>query len=175
MLYFVRHGRTDNNVNKILTGREDVCLNDEGIKQAHELKEKIKDLDFSLIFCSPLKRAKQTCQIINEKNINVVIRDELVERSFGKYENKKYDVIDGDKCWNYFLDEYKEIESLKELFGRVYKFLDEIKEEYKEKDILIVAHNDIGRAFYCYFNGIPLDGDVRNLSLGNASIVSYKF
>lgn len=175
MLYFIRHGKTNNNVNKILTGREDVCLNEEGISQANVAKEKIKDLNIDLIFCSPLKRARQTCEIINEKKIKVVIKDELVERSFGKYENKNYDLIDGDKCWNYFLDEYKEIESLKEVFGRVYKFLDEIKEEYNNKNILIVAHNDIGRAIYCYFNGIPLDGDVRKLSKNNAEIVSYNF
>ena len=133
-------------------------------------------MKIDLILCSPLIRAKQTCLIINElHNAPIIIKDELIERDFGKYESKEYSCIDGDKAWNYYLDYYKgEMETIKEVFDRVYTLLDEIKEKYINKNILIVAHNDIGRALNCYFNGIPKDGDLRELSLPNAEIIKYE-
>lgn len=177
MLYFVRHGQTNHNLNKLLAGHCDIELNETGIQQAYEAKEQSSNLNIDLIYCSPLTRARQTCTIINEcHNAKVIFKDVLIERNFGKYESKDYSKIDGEKCWNYFDTTYdKKIESLKEVFGRVYKFLDEIKEEYKYKNILIVAHNDIGRAIYCYFNGLPSDGNVRNINFKNSEIVSYDY
>ena len=177
MLYFIRHGKTDYNLNNLLAGRCDIGLNEEGFYQAKEAKLDSKKIELYLIFCSPLLRAKQTCLIINEEhNAPVIIKDELIERDFKLYEGKQYSCINGDEAWNYYLDAYEgELETIKEVFERVYKFLDEIKDKYKEKNILIVAHNDIGRAIHCYFNGIPEDGNLRNLSMPNAKIIKYNF
>lgn len=177
MLYFIRHGQTKHNVEHILTGRLDIPLNEEGVKQVEQAGIESKDLHFDVIFCSPLNRAKQTCDAINKyHNAPVIISEELIERTYGKYENKKFSSIDREKCWNYFLDiDKKGIETPKSIFGRVYAFLDKIKEEYKDKDVLIVAHNGIGRAIYCYFNGIPRDGNLLSFEMPNAKIISYKF
>ena len=175
MLYFVRHGQTNHNLNKLLAGRCDISLNENGLKQAHELAFKSKNIHFDLIFCSPLLRAKQTCEIINkEHDATVIIKEELVERDFGIYESKEYSCIESNKAWNYYSDAYNgEMESLKDVFKRVNKVLEEIKIKYKGKNILIVAHNDIGRAIHCYFNGIPENGELLDLSFSNADIVEY--
>lgn len=177
MLYFIRHGQTNHNLNKLLAGKCDIELNEVGVKQAKEASYNLKNINLDIIFCSPLKRARQTCSIINEgHSCPVVIDESLIERDFGIYESKDYSCIDGSKAWNYYLDAYKgEMETLKEVFERVYNFLNKIKEEYKDKHVLIVAHNDIGRAIYCYFNGIPLDGNVQNISSSNASVSAYDF
>ena len=177
MLYFVRHGQTNHNLNKLLAGRCDIDLNETGIKQAKETSKKAKDLKIDLILCSPLKRAKQTCLIINkEHNAPIVIKEELLERDFGIYESKDYSCIEGDKAWNYYLDAYAgEMETIKEVFERVYKLLDEIEEKYSNKNIIIVAHNDIGRAIHCYFNKIPNDGDVRCFGVQNSQILEYEW
>jgi len=177
MLYFVRHGQTADNVNHILTGRMDIPLNDEGIKQVEQAGIESKDLHFDIIFCSPLNRARQTCEAINKyHNTPVIISEELIERTYGKYEGKPSSSIDREKCWNYFLDmDKKGMEPPKSIFGRVYAFLDKIKEEYKDKNVLIVAHNGIGRAIYCYFNGIPSDGNLLSFEMPNAKIIAYKF
>ncbi len=177
MLYFIRHGQTQQNVEHILTGRQDIPLNETGIKQVEEEAIRVKDYHFDLIFCSPLKRAIQTCEAINKyHNAPIIVTDELIERTYGKYENKRFNSIDREKCWNYFLDINKGgIETPKEIFGRVYAFLDKIKEEYKNKKILIVAHNGIGRAIYCYFNGIPEDGNLLSFDMPNAKVIEYKW
>lgn len=176
MLYFVRHGQTNHNLNKLLAGRCDIELNETGLKQTENSAFSLKKLKIDIIYCSPLTRAKQTCLEINKyHNVDVVFKDELLERDFGKYESCSYSSIDGEKCWNYYDNTYdNEIETLKNVFKRVNSFLETIKEEYKNKNVLIVAHNDIARAIYCYFNGIPSDGDVRNINASNAKIIEYK-
>lgn len=177
MLYFVRHGQTDHNINHILTGRLDVPLNETGLKQVEQVGIDSKDLKIDIIFRSPLNRVKQTCEAINKyHNAPVIVSEELIERSYGKYEGKTLASIDREKSWNYFEDMYlKVMETPRELFGRVYAFLDKIKVEYKDKNILIVAHNGIGRAIYCYFNGIPSDGNLLSFEMPNAKIIEYKF
>lgn len=177
MLYFIRHGQTEENVKHILTGRRDIPLNEEGKRQVELEGEKNKNMNIDLIFCSPLYRAKQTCEAINKyHNCKVIITDELIERTYGKYEGKPSSCIDREKCWNYFEDMSKGgMETPRMLFGRIYAFLDKIKEEYKDKDVLIVAHNGIGRAIYCYFNGLPNDGNLLSFEMPNAKIISYKF
>lgn len=82
MIYFVRHGETDYNLEGIVQGQLDIPLNNKGIHQAHELKNKLKVLDIDVIFSSPLLRAKQTAQIIHE-NLNVEIKyDERLKEFF---------------------------------------------------------------------------------------------
>lgn len=177
MLYFIRHGQTEENVRHILTGRRDVPLNEVGEKQVEEEGIRQKDINIDLIFCSPLQRARKTCEAINKyHNAQVIYTDEVIERTYGKYEGKSSSSINREKSWNYFADYDKGgMETPRMLFGRVYAFLDKIKEEYQDKDVLIVAHNGIGRAIYCYFNGIPLSGDLLSFEMPNAKIIKYEF
>lgn len=177
MLYFVRHGQTNYNLNKLLAGHTDIELNETGIEQAKKTADIAKDLKIDLIYCSPLKRAKRTCSEINKfHNAKVIIKEELIERSFGKYEGCPYSSVDGVKCWDYYDCTYeKEVESLEKVFKRVYAFLEEIKGECKIKNVLIVAHNDIGRALHCYFNGIPRDGKLLNVSVENAKVIEFNY
>ena len=52
-VFLVRHGQTDTNINNLYNFRgEDI--NQKGIQQAEDLREKIKDMDFDIIYCSPL-------------------------------------------------------------------------------------------------------------------------
>lgn len=65
----VRHGETDwNKVGKI-QGHTDIELNENGIRQAYACAEYLNNAPFELIITSPLKRAKQTAEIIAEKRI----------------------------------------------------------------------------------------------------------
>lgn len=42
MLYFVRHGKTNHNVNQLLAGRCDIPLNEEGLNQAKQQQLMVK-------------------------------------------------------------------------------------------------------------------------------------
>ena len=66
MIYFVRHGETDFNLFNISQGQLDTSLNETGIKQAKTIAKKLKDKNFDVIFCSSLKRARQTLYEIKQ-------------------------------------------------------------------------------------------------------------
>lgn len=65
-LLVTRHGQTDWNVQKKVMGRCDEPLNEKGFEQAEETRKKLLDENIDLIICSPLKRAKQTAEVINK-------------------------------------------------------------------------------------------------------------
>ena len=69
-VYVMRHGLTDWNLNNKIQGQKDTELNEIGIQQAKDAREKFNSYNFDLIICSPLKRAKSTAKIINQnKNV----------------------------------------------------------------------------------------------------------
>ena len=55
------HGQTNSNLNRVYDRMELYeDINENGIKQAEELREKIKEMNFDIIYCSPLLRARHT-------------------------------------------------------------------------------------------------------------------
>ena len=75
MLYIVRHGQTDYNVQKRMQGHLDIPLNDQGIAQAQILAQNLSDIKFDCIYSSPLSRALKTAQIVAEKNNPKIITE----------------------------------------------------------------------------------------------------
>ena len=80
-IYLVRHGEVDSNLKKIYNLEDD--LNQTGIKQAENLKEKIQNLEYDIVYCSPLLRAKHTADIINFRKKKILFDDRLKEREPG--------------------------------------------------------------------------------------------
>ena len=62
--YFVRHGQTDHNSGKIEGEHLDIPLNKTGRRQAATIEPLIKTLPLRLACLSPLKRAKETTDIL---------------------------------------------------------------------------------------------------------------
>lgn len=172
-IYLVRHGQCESNV----IGRYnfvDEDINETGIKQAKDLSEKIKDINYDIVISSPLVRALHTAEIINVNNKDLITDDRLVERKHGSLEGKSVDVTDREEYWNYYTSvKYGTEERIPVLCNRVKEFLDELKtKDYKS--VLIVAHSGVSKAFYIYFNGIPEDGKMLNLGLKNTEVKEYE-
>ncbi len=64
MLYIMRHGRTNWNEQQRLQGRTDVPLNEEGRAMAKQAAGTYANVHFDVCFCSPLRRAKETAEIL---------------------------------------------------------------------------------------------------------------
>lgn len=176
-ILLTRHGQTEWNVLGKVQGRADIELNERGIEQAEGTGKVLKSEQIDLIICSPLKRAKQTAEIINkDRNISIIYDEDVIERDFGEFEGINKKEFDFEGYWSYKQNsKYEKAENIKDFFDRVYNFLDKIKEKYKDKRILIVAHGGISIPVNCYFNGIPEDDNLLNLILGNCEVVKYQY
>ncbi len=152
-LYIVRHGQTEANVKHLFNGRNQRDLTDFGVKQAKTLSSQMKNLNIDLIFCSPLKRTIHTANILNVNDLDIIIDDRLIERDFGSFTLKSVDLIkDKSKLYSLEENEIEEVESYKSVYTRVSNFIEELKKNYYEKNILIVTHGDIVVAFQEYLH-----------------------
>jgi len=180
-LLLTRHGQTDWNVQRKIQGITDIELNETGIEQAKIAGEKLKGYDIDLVIASPLKRAAKTAQlIVGNRDIPIVYDDRIKERCFGNLEGKKVEGNENEEkfceIWNHKLNtKYEDIESLSELFDRANNFLNDIKEEYKDKTVLVVTHGGFIVPVRCYFEGIPEGMEVlRGLGIGNCEVLEYE-
>ena len=166
-ILITRHGQTDWNVLGKIQGQTDIELNDNGRQQAKETGELIKNENIDIIITSPLKRAKQTAEIINENfNVTIIEDNRLMERNFGKSEGltkddrRKLKEINPEvnDVWNYNKNiDFNGMETMQDFCNRIYKFLDEIINKYRYKNILIVTHGGVSVPIKCYFMKYPLE------------------
>lgn len=172
-LYVIRHGQTDWNIQKKLLSVTDIPLNDTGIEQCNEAEKLVKNLNYDLVICSPMTRTKQTAEIVNSKNIDIMYDDRLIERDSRSLEGIDVDTFDYQKFWTYGKEQIEDEETIEECKARVYELLDEIKEKYKDKNILLVTHGGVARAVYFYFNELPKDGMLQEFGSSNCGITEY--
>ena len=91
--YFVRHGKTEWNLEGRLQGAKgDSPLLKESIEQVRELGHYLSDTHFDLVFSSDLPRAKKTTELIMESQkpkAKVTYTKTLREWQLGKLEGQK--------------------------------------------------------------------------------------
>ncbi len=174
MLYVIRHGKTDWNLENKIQGRADIPLNNLGIQEANLTKELLNQTKFYKIISSPLIRAKKTAEIISNKKTPIVIDSRIIERDFGEFEGLRKEDFDCNLFWNYSLDcHYDKAESVQQLLNRVYNFLDEYKEIYEKKDVLIVTHAGVIPAICSYFKGIPKNNNLFCYHFKTCEIIKF--
>ncbi len=169
MIYYVRHGETDWNVQGIYCGQTDVELNEKGIEQAKEIKNKLAMINFDIVISSPLKRAMKTAQIIHDGEITTDKR--IQERYNGKLEG----AVKGAEDIN-FSDPNEsryDIETLPKFRKRINEFWDDVTEKYKGKNVLVVSHSGVGLYSQAYFKGEPENGDYSLYKIKNCEIVEF--
>ena len=95
-LYFVRHGENMANITGEFSHRIlDYSLTDKGVLQAEQTAEFFADKQIDEIFASPLKRARETAEIISEKlQLPVSIMENFREMNIGDLDGKK-----GEDLW----------------------------------------------------------------------------
>ena len=177
-IYLTRHGQTDLNKQKLMQGLTDEPLNEEGIKQAESVKEKLKDIHFDAVYASPLKRAKKTASIISGVPEEEIITDErIIEVNFGDYELRNYGRL-GFKMtlywlWPEVIKAPKTVEPVKSMVERSSSFLKELESKNYE-NVLVVCHGGIIRALRGYLedrkNGIKWRPKPKN-----CEVMAYEF
>ena len=167
-LYLIRHGETDLNKQKRLQGKLDIELNDYGRKLAHMTAAGLKDVEFHIAFTSPLKRAKETAQIIiGNRNIPLIEETRIAEIGFGVYEGHCYEGENCDISDSEFINFFQHPErycppengeTFEEIIERTGAFWNELisSREYENKTILIATHGCALKAILANANHIPV-------------------
>lgn len=133
--YFV-HGTTTDNENHLGTGWLPGGLSELGLRQAKELSELVKEKYFDVVYCSDLKRAVDSAQLVFGEKYEPKPDARLRECNYGdlnggpEYKSKT-DYIDVP---------YPSGESYRDVEFRVKDFLNEIRATYDGKNVAIVAH-----------------------------------
>ncbi len=139
-LYFVRHGLSIMNEKGIFSGITETDLSDQGIIQATKVGQKLTSYQINYIISSPMRRTKQTAEIIAQQ-INfpvskIVYNKLLIERNYGPLEGKNY--IPN-------LINHKGVETTEDILMRAEKAWELLK-SIPDDNILVVGHGAIGRA-----------------------------
>jgi broad specificity phosphatase PhoE len=131
--YFV-HGTTTDNSRHVASGQADVELNELGIQHALMNKKGLLGKKFDVVFCSDLKRAVDTAELVFEDTLEIIQDKRLREVDYG-------DLTQTPKNWNildYITKQYPNGESYKDVANRLRAFLQDADKKYDH--IAIVAH-----------------------------------
>lgn len=148
-VYLLRHGQSNDNAHKIVSGSTETPLTELGKQQAHQAGELARALNIDLIVCSPMGRAKQTAKIVAkeigypEDDIKVI--KELAERDLGNLEGHSY--AKNDRLNGNFpaVDFILGVEPLPQFYSRVQHALREVLHDKKHHSVLIVSHQGVSR------------------------------
>jgi broad specificity phosphatase PhoE len=143
-IYLVRHGQSIHNEKQIIAGQLDSELTERGIADARSVAKVIGRSDFDVVFCSDLRRVRETAQVILDKlnirchlNLSPLLR----ELDYGLYTNRP--VAEAFSVLDYKVvqqQRYPGGESFQDLERRITQFVDHFRSTAAGKRTLIVAH-----------------------------------
>ena len=165
-IYLTRHGETEWNLMKRMHGHKNANLTQKGIEEAKKLGESLEDIEFDIIYSSPIQRAVDTSKYIRgNKNTKIITEDSLKELNFGKWEG----MFEKD-CSEKYPEQFNNLwykpeifepveggERLQELMKRVEIWFNEIIKKSEYENILIVTHGVVNRAFYTVLKNNPIE------------------
>jgi broad specificity phosphatase PhoE len=146
--YICRHGETENNKNKRLSGWIDTPLTEEGIKNSASSAAKLNGVQFDKIVSSDLGRAFITAYIISRKlgySSDIERFTELRDVNYGNLANMPYTGADSAYPKLSALENANYIppngESLAQMQQRVMTCVTHISKDNPDKNILLVCHD----------------------------------
>lgn len=167
ILYLVRHGATPSNEEKprrLQGSGVDSSLSPRGEKQAKQVGEFLASIPLDVVFCSPLKRARETAeQIASRHDLEASVVEQLREVNVGRWER-----LDWGTICEQFPDDYQRFiedsaqhgyaggESFTDVVNRVGPVFEELLAGNVGKRIAIVAHSVVNRTWLASLLGVPL-------------------
>ena len=157
-IIFVRHCETDWNKEERCQGVTDLELNPNGFAQAKKLGVYFKDKKVDYVFCSDLKRAKQTLNEINyDERFRVVYSEKLREMDQGEFEGLSLSYLRQKyanelRIWRENPENFRlpKGETLGEVRDRSLIYIkDTLKDLPPKSIVLIVTHNLVIASILC--------------------------
>jgi len=152
-VYFVRHGEGQDNVaRQFYDKRVDRSLTERGRLQAMQTAEYLAGVHIDQVFCSPMKRAHETAQIIAKRlDKELTILEEFREVNVGDLEGQDFN----DETWGIYHDitnewyagnslvSYPGGENYVTLWARTQRGLEKILTGHSNCHFVIVGHGGI--------------------------------
>jgi probable phosphomutase (TIGR03848 family) len=159
----IRHAATDT-AGKKLTGRmAGVHLNEQGIKQAQHLAERLANIPIATIYSSPLERAIETAEPIAELHqLETIIQHDFIEIDFGEWTDCSIEELRNQKQFQLF-NTFRSVtripggELMPEVQARMISALQQLCFQHPNETVAVVSHADTIKAAIIYYAGIPLD------------------
>ncbi len=161
--YIARHGETENNKVRRLTGWSDSPLTAEGLEPTKQIIAKLTGVHFDAVYSSDLGRAFITAYVVERGlgiGLEIVRNPGLREVNYGDATNISKDIayvrFPGiDNATDYTPPNG---ESLRELQTRVLKTVSELDAQHQNATILIIAHSGVIAALDADFRGADFGG-----------------
>ncbi len=185
---FVRHAQGTHNVDALIHGdsayefpiHKDASITEKGKQQAIASRKKIENINFDYILCSSSRRCRQTLELVYPDSINreVYLFDYLMEPQ-GKHicnqRDRKEKIIKEHPNWNWsfafedshFENNTKE-ESEEDFLNRIKLFIEYLKKNFDNKNLLIVTHYTWIKKFSEIYLGKQIE--LENVGILNVTI-----
>jgi broad specificity phosphatase PhoE len=167
-ILLARHGETDWNRENRFQGHADPPLNERGRAQAGALAERLTSEAVAAIYASPLRRARETAEIIGARiGLSVESVAALREVDVGSWSGLTRAEIeqrfpDGYRRWLGYGPGWDDGETYEEMGERVLGALGELAARHPAERILVVTHGGPIRAAHAHALGIT-HGEARRL------------
>jgi len=145
----MRHGESYSNISGKMVSSQDTELTSKGITQSEAARDFL-NINFDYIFSSPLKRAKQTAEIL-AGNTPIQIYDDLREMEVGLLEGKTWAELeeqfpDVDSGRGLSSVSFPQGENFEDILGRCRSFIDQALTNLPtDANVLIACHGIIKR------------------------------
>jgi len=155
----IRHGEVVPEYLQCYNGHLDIGLSSKGEKDAQTLATLFQNSSFDLVYCSDLKRARETLKPFKQVS-QAIYTKELREKSWGRHEGKSFDTIVAEDRIEYkdFLQWVKALdgEEYSLYIQRVEAFFLEYLAEKRVETVLVVTHAGVIRSLMSIVKKISL-------------------
>ena len=171
----VRHGETEWSQNGRHTSVTDLPLIPIGRERAARLAEPLARRAYALVLCSPLRRARETCELAGYGSAAVAL-DDLREWNYGEYEGLTTPQIRAQRPdWSLWRDGCPGGESPAEVERRADAVLERVRGVEDDGDVIVFAHGHILRVLAARWIGLEAAGGARlALSPGSISVLGFE-
>jgi probable phosphoglycerate mutase len=171
-VFAIRHGETVWSLTGQHTGTTDIPLTDNGRRLAERMRPVLAKKAFALVLCSPLQRARETCEIAGLGD-QVVVNSDLVEWNYGEYEGLTPDEIHTvAPGWLIFRDGCPGGETPEQVAARMDRVI--TRARAVGGDVALFAHGHVLRVLGARWIGLPSSGGEHFLlDTGTLCVLSY--
>ena len=172
-VFLVRHGETAWTLTGQHTSSTDIPLTEKGRSVAAGLAPVLTKIDFALVLTSPLKRARETCELAGFAG-RCEIEPDLMEWNYGEYEGLTSDQIKTrTPGWLLFRDGCPGGETPEQIGARADRVVERVRDV--KGDVLVFSSGHFLRVFGARSLGLDAaSGRYLLLSTASLSALSYE-